>query len=118
MEQSSVNFYDGVTREEVEAYYASIEDPSDPRPVSYGLNTKLVKEDGEVVEKPWKVDGIYGPAIEKICAELDLARKVAENDIQKKALSLLIEYYRTGDLRKWDEFNIEWVKDTLGTSIS
>lgn len=115
VEQSSVNFYDGVTREEVEAYYASIEDPSDPRPVSYGLNTKLVKEGDEVVEKPWKVDGIYGPAIEKICAELDLARKVAENDIQKKALSLLIEYYRTGDLRKWDEFNIEWVKDTLGT---
>ena len=115
VELSSVNFYDGVTREEVEAYYASVEDSSDPRPVSYGLNTKVVKENGVVVEKLWKADGIYGPAIEKICAELELARKVAENDIQKRALGLLVEYYRTGDLRKWDEFNIEWVKDTLGT---
>ena len=112
---SSVNFYEGVTREEVEAYYASIEDPSDKHPVSYGLNTKVVKEGGAVVEKPWKEGGIYGPAIEKICAELELARKVAENDIQKRALGLLVEYYRSGDLRKWDEFNIEWVKDTLGT---
>ena len=115
VELSSVNFYDGVTREEVEAYYASVEDPSDPRPVSYGLNTKVVKENDQVVEKQWKADGIYGPAIEKICAELELARKVAENDIQKRALGLLIDYYKTGDLRKWDEFNIEWVKDTLGT---
>lgn len=113
--QSAVNFYEGVTREEVEAYYASIEDPSDRCPISYGLNTKVVKENGEVVEKAWKVGGIYGPAIEKICAELELARKVAENEIQKNALGLLIEYYKTGDLRKWDEFNIEWVKDTLGT---
>ena len=116
VELSSVNFYDGVTRDEVEAYYASIENHSDPRPISYGLNTKVVKDStGTVVELPWKVGGIYGPAIEKICSELDLARKVAENDIQKRALGLLIEYYRTGDLRKWDEFNIEWVKDTLGT---
>ena len=112
---SSVNFYDGVTRDEVEAYYASIADPKDKRPVSYGLNTKVVKEDGKVVEKPWKVGGIYGPAIEKICVELEKARLVAENDIQKRALGLLVEYYRTGDLRKWDEFKIEWVKDTLGT---
>ncbi len=114
VEQSSVNFYEGVTRDEVEAYYASIEVPGDKHPVSYGLNTKVVKEDGVVVEKPWKVGGIYGPAIEKICGELELARKVAENDIQKRALGLLVDYYRTGDLRKWDEFNIEWVKDTLG----
>ena len=115
VESSSVNFYEGVTRDEVEAYYASIADPKDRRPVSYGLNTKVVKEDGVVVEKPWKVGGIYGPAIEKICGELELARRVAENDIQKRALALLIEYYRSGDLRKWDEFNVEWVKDTIGT---
>lgn len=114
VEQSSVNFYEGVTRDEVEAYYASIEDPKDKHPIAYGLNTKVVKEDGVVTEKPWKIGGIYGPAIEKICTELELARKVAENDIQKRALGLLTEYYRTGDLRKWDEFNIEWVKDTLG----
>ena len=115
VELSSVNFYDGVTRSEVEAYYASIAKPGDRHPISYGLNTKVVKDSlGNVTELPWKVGGIYGPAIEKICGELELARKVAENDIQKRALALLIEYYRTGDLRKWDEFNVEWVKDTLG----
>lgn len=113
--ESSVNFYDGVTRDEVEAYYASVADPKDPTPVSYGLNTKVVKENGEVVEKQWKAGGIYGPAIEKICEELELAAKVAENDIQKRAIGLLVEYYRSGDLRKWDEFNVEWVKDTIGT---
>ena len=113
---SAVNFYEGVTREEVEKYYASVVDPKDPTPISYGLNTKVVKgEDGVIRELPWKVGGIYGPAIEKICGELELARGFAENDIQRRALGLLIEYYNTGDLRKWDEFNIEWVKDTLGT---
>ncbi len=113
---SAVNFYDGVTRDEVERYYAGIVDPKDPCPVSYGLNTKVVKgEDGVVRELPWKVGGIYSPALEKICDELLKAREVAENDIQVRALGLLVEYYRTGDLRKWDEFNIEWVKDTLGT---
>ena len=116
VKQSAVNFYDGVTREEVEKYYAGIVDPSDPEPVSYGLNTKVVKDSrGKVVELPWKAGGIYGPAIEKICQELALAREVAENDIQKRALGLLIDYYQTGDLKKWDEFNIEWVKDTIGT---
>lgn len=116
IKESAVNFYDGVTREEVEAYYAGIADPSDPEPISYGLNTKVVKgQDGKVQELPWKVGGIYSPAISKICEELALAREVAENDIQKRALALLIEYYQTGDLRKWDAFNIEWVKDTIGT---
>ncbi len=116
VKESAVNFYDGVTREEVEKYYAGIMDPKDPTPISYGLNTKVVKdENGKVVELPWKVGGIYSPAIEKICEELAKAREVAENDIQKRALGLLIEYYNTGDLKKWDEFNIEWVKDTSGT---
>jgi len=113
---SAVNFYEGVTREEVERYYAGIVDPDDPEPVSYGLNTKVVKgEDGVIRELPWKVGGLYSPAIEKICEELAQARETAENDIQRRALGLLIEYYNTGDLRKWDEFNIEWVKDTVGT---
>ena len=112
---SAVNFYDGVTRQEVEDYYASIADPNDPTPISYGLNTKVVKEDGKVVEKPWKVDGIYSRPLRRICEQLEKAAKVAENDTQRRALELLIEYYRTGDLRKWDEFNIEWVKDTTGT---
>ncbi len=114
--QSAVNFYENVTRAEVERYYAGIVDPSDPHPISYGLNTKVVKgKDGVIRELPWKIGGIYSPAIEKICEELAKAREVAENDIQKRALGLLIEYYNTGDLRKWDEFNIEWVKDTVGT---
>ena len=112
---SAVNFYDGVTRQEVEDYYASIADPDDPTPISYGLNTKVVKENGKVVEKPWKVDGIYSRPLRRICEQLEKAAAVAENDTQKRALGLLIEYYRTGDLRKWDEFNVEWVKDTEGT---
>ena len=113
---SAVNFYDGVTRDEVEKYYAGIMDPKDPCPISYGLNTKVVKgPDGKVRELPWKVGGIYSPALEKICGELLKAKDVAENDIQARAIGLLVDYYRTGDLRKWDEFNIEWVKDTLGT---
>ena len=113
---SAVNFYEGVTRDEVEKYYASIVDPKDPEPISYGLNTKVVKgADGKVRELPWKIGGIYSPAIEKICEELLKAREVAENDIQKRALGLLVDYYTSGDLRLWDAFNIEWVKDTLGT---
>jgi len=111
---SGVNFYEGVTREEVEAYYASVADPNDPQPISYGLNTKVVKEDGVVVEKTWKVGGIYSDAIVKICEELEKAALVAENDIQKAAIAHLIKYYNTGDLKEWDAYNIEWVKDTLG----
>ena len=112
---SAVNFYDGVTREEVEKYYESIEVKGDPRPIAYGLNTKVVKQDGKIVELPWKKGGLYDGAISHICEELAKAAEVAENDIQKNALALLIKYYETGDLRVWDEFNIEWVKDTVGT---
>ena len=116
VQNSAVNFYDGVTREEVEAYYARRVNPKDPEPISYGLNTKVVKgADGKVCELPWKMGGLYSPAIEKICEELAIAAGYAENDIQKRALGLLIDYYKTGDLRTWDAFNIEWVKDTIGT---
>ena len=115
VELSAVNFYEGVNREEVEKYYNSLMDPNDKTPVSYGLNTKVVKENGKVVEKPWKVGGIYGPALEKICVELGKAAEVAETDLQKKAIGLLIEYYRTGDLKTWDDFNVDWVQDTVGT---
>lgn len=115
VELSAVNFYDGVTREEVDKYYNSMMDPNDKTPITYGLNTKVVKEDGKVVEKPWKVGGIYGPALEKICAELEKAAAVAETDFQKEAIGKLVEYYRTGDLKTWDDFNIDWVQDTVGT---
>ena len=112
---SAVNFYDGVTRDEVEKYYESIEVKGDRHPIAYGLNTKVVKQDGKVLELPWMKGGIYDAAISHICEELTKAAMVAENDIQKQALALLVRYYETGDLRVWDEFNIEWVKDTVGT---
>ena len=113
---SAVNFYEGVTRKEVEDFYAKMEDPKDPEPISYGLNSKVVKgADGKLTELTWKSGGIYGPAIDKICENLEKAKEVAENDIQKRYISLLIEYYKTGDLRKWDEYNVEWVMDTIGT---
>ena len=112
---SAVNYYDGVTRDEVEKYYESIEVKGDPHPIAYGLNTKVVKQDGKVVELPWKKGGIYDAAISHICEELAKAAEVAESEIQKNAIALLIKYYETGDLHVWDEFNIEWVKDTVGT---
>ena len=112
---SAVNFYENVNRKEVENYYASIMKPNDAEPVSYGLNSKLVKDaSGKIREEFWKIGGIYGPALKKISDELKKAAAVAENPIQEKALKLLCEYYRTGDLKLWDAFNIEWVKDTVG----
>lgn len=114
--ESAVNFYEGVTRAEVEKLYADMVDPSDKTPVSYGLNSKVVKgEDGVVREEVYKVGGLYGPALEKICAELEKAAAVAENDTQKEYIADLIEYYMTGDLKLWDKYNIKWVNDTLGT---
>ena len=114
--ESAVNFYEGVTREEVEALYASMIDPSDKTPVSYGLNSRVVKgEDGVVREEVYKVGGLYGPALKKIIAALKKAAAVAENETQKAYTADLIEYYRTGDLKLWDKYNVQWVKDTLGT---
>ncbi|MCQ2163462.1 MAG: dipeptidyl peptidase 3 [Bacteroidales bacterium] len=115
VELSAVNFYEGVNRQEVEDYYKSIEVPGDEHPVSYGLNTKVVKKDGQVTELPWCVNGLYSANIAKICEELEKAAEVAENEAQKSYIALLVEYYRTGDLRKWDEYNIEWVKELDGT---
>lgn len=112
---SAVNYYEGVTRKEVEDYYASIEDKNDPRPIAYGLNTKVVKKDGKVTELPWCVGGLYSDLITKICNELEKAAAVAENDTQRKCISLLVDYYRTGDLRKWDEYNVAWVGELEGT---
>ena len=112
---SAVNYYEGVTRKEVESYYSGIEDSSDPHPISYGLNTKLVKKDGKIVELPWCSEGLYGGYIDKICEELEKAAAVAENERQRQLIALLVEYYRTGDLRKWDEYNIAWVKELDGS---
>ncbi len=109
---SANNFYEGVTQAEVEAYYAGKINKDDAQPVSWGLNSKMMKENGKVVEKVWKMGGMYGAAIEKIVYWLEKAVNVAENEAQKKAITLLIEYYKTGDLKKWDEYNIAWVNDT------
>ena len=114
--ESAVNFYENVTRAEVEALYASMMDPSDKTPISYGLNSRVIKgQDGVVREEVYKVGGLYGAALEKICAELEKAAAVAENDTQKAYIADLIAYYQSGDLNLWDEYNIKWVNDTLGT---
>ena len=114
--ESAVNFYEGVTKAEVEKFYAKMVDPSDRTPVSYGLNSKVVKgKDGVIYEDVYKVGGLYGPALEKICAELEKAAAVAENETQKEYIADLVAYYRSGDLKLWDDYNIKWVNDTLGT---
>ena len=113
---SAVNFYEGVTRAEVEEFYHGMTDPSDSTPVSYGLNSKVVKgTDGVVREEVYRIGGLYSPALEKIVSELEKAAAVAENDLQRQYIATLVEYYRTGDLNLWDKYNIEWVQDTLGT---
>lgn len=110
---SSVNFYEGVTQKEVEAYYNdAAKFPHSDREPEWGLNSKLMKENGQIVEKTWKVGGMYDAALQKVVYWLEKAVGVAENEQQKKALSLLVEYYKTGDLHKWDEYNIAWVNDT------
>ena len=108
---SACNYYDGVTQKEAEDFYASLKDPKDETPVSFGLNSRLVKEDGVVKEKVWKVGGLYGEALEKIVYWLQKAEEVAETPEQKAVIAKLIEYYQTGDLKTFDEYAILWVKD-------
>jgi len=108
---SAVNFYEGVTQAEVEAYYAAIRDPKDPEPVSYGLNSRVVKKDGRVTEEVASIDGLYGPAIARIVSWLEKAAGVAENDRQKQVIEKLIAYYRNGDLKTFDAYNVLWVND-------
>lgn len=110
---SASNLYgDGVTQAEVEAYYAGIKKPNDPEPISYGLNSKVVKENGKIKEEHYHLNGLYGPAIAKIIYWLDMAKGVAENDAQKAYITKLIDYYITGDLRLFDEYSILWAEDT------
>ncbi len=112
IQASANNYYgEGVTQKEVEEFYGKMKNPNDTTPVSYGLNSRLVKENGQLVEKVWKVGGLYSPAIERIVGWLKKAATVAENDSQKRTIELLIEYYKTGDLKKFDEYCINWVKD-------
>lgn len=110
---SATNMYDGtVTQAEVEAYYNALKDPSDTTPVSYGLNSRVVKEDGEVKEEVYHLNGLYGPAISEIIYWLAKAKEVAENDAQKQIISSLIDFYITGNLKTFDEYSILWAEDT------
>lgn len=113
---SAVNFYDGdITKAEVEDFYGKMRKPNDETPISYGLNSKLVKKDGQIYEDVYKVGGLYGDAINAIIGWLQKANEVAENDIQRDYTQKLIDYYTTGDLKTWDEYNIAWVQDSLSS---
>ncbi len=112
---SAMNYYEGVTQKEAEAFYAKKADPLDPEPPSWGLNSKLVKEDGKLVERVWKVGGMYSPAIEKIVEWLEKAAAVA-GPTQREIVESLVRYYCTGDLRDFDRLNILWVQDTVSNT--
>ncbi|WP_244074524.1 dipeptidyl peptidase 3 [Bacteroides uniformis] len=108
---SACNYYDGVTQQEAEDFYNALKNPQDETPVSYGLNSRLVKEDGKIQEKVWKVGGLYGQALEKIVYWLKKAEGIAETPEQKAVIAKLMEFYETGDLKTFDEYAILWVKD-------
>lgn len=113
IKSSSTNLYGpGVSQAEVEEFYNKMKDPNDPTPVSYGLNSRVVKEDGEIKEQRYKLNGLYGPAISQIIYWLDMAKSVAENDAQKAYITKLIDFYITGDLKTFDEYSILWAEDT------
>ncbi len=109
---SSNNLYDGVTQAEVEAYYATLKNPNDTTPISFGLNTRVTKKDGQVIEEVYKVGGLYSDAITRIVELLGKAAEYAENDAQHNTINKLIEYYQTGNLRLFDEYSILWLQDT------
>lgn len=108
---SACNYYEDVTQQEAEDFYNALKNPQDETPVSYGLNSRLVKEDGKIQEKVWKVGGLYGQALEKIVYWLKKAEGVAETPEQKAVIAKLMEFYETGDLKTFDEYAILWVKD-------
>ncbi len=108
---SASNYYDGVTQQEAEDFYAKMKNPNDTMPVMFGMNSRLVKENGKIQEKVWKSGGLYGQAIDKIIYWLEKAQGVAENDQQKAVISKMIQFYRDGDLKTFDEYAIQWVKD-------
>ena len=112
VQTSAANYYEGVTQQEAEAFYAAQKKADDPEPVMYGMNSRLVKKDGRIYEQVWKVGGMYSAAIEKIIVWLEKAETVAENDAQREVIRLLIEFYHSGDLKVFDAYSIAWLKDT------
>ena len=111
IEGSACNYYLNVSTPEAEKFYAAMADPKDPQPISYGLNSRLEKQDGRLKENVYKVGGLYSEAIEKVVYWLEKAAQVAETPEQQAHLNKLIEYYRTGSLKTWDEYNVLWVED-------
>lgn len=110
---SSCNYYeDGITQQEAETFYSLMKNENDKQPVMYGMNSRLVKENGLLKEKVWKLDGMYGQAIQRIVFWLEKASQVAENDRQRNVIKKLIEFYHTGDLKTFDEYTIQWVQET------
>jgi dipeptidyl-peptidase-3 len=108
---SACNFYDGVTQKEAEDFYQKMKVPGDTTPIAYGLNSKLIKKNGMVMEDVYRVGGLYSAALEKVVYWLEKAAAVAENEHQKQSIDKLIGFYRTGDLKTYDEFNVLWVSD-------
>ncbi len=108
---SSVNFYENLTRKEVDEYYGKMKSPDPERPWSIGINSKLKKEKGRIEEITYTEKGMYGKAISEIISWLEKANSVAENDVQRNYTKLLIDYYKTGDLQTWDDYNVAWVQD-------
>ena len=109
---SAANYYEGVTQDEAEKFYAMQKVEADPHPVMYGMNSRLVKKEEVLQEEVWKLDGMYGEAIQKIIFWLEKAETVAENEAQREVIRLLIDFYRTGDLKTFDTYSIAWLKDT------
>ena len=114
VQTSACNFYEDVTQEEVERFYAKMKNTDNPNPPSYGLNSKLTKRNNEVVEMTWKEDGLYGETIREIVSWLLKAQKYAENEGQKHVIDLLVKFYRTGSLEDFDRYSIAWVEQHEG----
>ena len=114
VQTSAGNYYDGVTQKEAEDFYAKMRKPNDNQPISYGLNSRLVKRDGKIYEEVYKIGGRYTKALERIVYWLELAKDVAENDEQRNVIDLLIEFNKTGDLKTFDEYAVAWVQELGG----
>ena len=114
VQTSAGNYYDGVTQKEAEDFYAKMRKPNDNQPISYGLNSRLVKRDGKIYEEVYKIGGRYTKALERIVYWLELAKGVAENDEQRNVIDLLIEFNKTGDLKTFDEYAVAWVQELTG----
>lgn len=112
VQTSAANYYEGMSQQEAEAFYAVLKEKGGDEPVMYGMNSRLVKENGQLKEQVWKLGGLYSAAIEQIVYWLKKAKTVAENALQEEVISLLVEFYRTGDLKVFDRYSIAWLKDT------